>query len=152
MDAVDYLNEALKTLSSFASMTLPQQIMFLVVLGAITLILITRAVLAIAEFFKKEDIRREEAYRETLRIRAEQQAIVARLQREATQAFLDNIEAAYKQDFEYYRGKIAAGKYPDIWGKIPKELQEEVAGFVYKDDLKPEEKSARIILLIRSKK
>ena len=154
-DATDdwtvYLTNALKTLSNFSALALPQQIMFLVVLGSIALILLVLAILSIAKYFKNEDIRREAAYQESLRIKAEQDKNLARLQQETTQAFLDNIDAAYKQDYEYYRDKITQGKYAAIWGKIPPLLQEEIAAFVYKDDLKPEEKAAKIILIVRRK-
>jgi hypothetical protein len=155
MDSIDswqnYLTEALKILTNFSGLGLPQQIMFLVVLGAVTIILITMAILSITKYFKNEDLRREQAYQESLRIKAEQNKNLARLQQETTQAFMDNVDAAYKQDYEYYKDKITQGKYAAIWGKIPQNLQEEVASFVYKEDLKPEEKSAKIILIVRRK-
>ena len=118
---------------------------------AIVVGILAMAALMIAKYFWDENKRKENAYREAMKVREEQNKNLQRLQQETTQAFLANIDAAYKQDFEYYRDKIAQNKTADIWGKVPYELQEEVTRFVFRDDLKPEEKSARIILAVRRK-
>jgi sensor histidine kinase regulating citrate/malate metabolism len=146
-----YLENALKTLSNFAALGLPQQILFLVVLVSVVLILLTMAIITIATYFKQEGIRRAQAFAEAERIRTEREKNLERLQADLIKDAMENLDDAYQEDYIYYKDKISVGKYADIWGKIPQQFQEEIASFVYKDELKPEDRSARIILTVRKK-
>lgn len=105
----------------------------------------------IALYFYKENKRREEAYKEAIRVKQLQEKNIERMQLEVSQAIKQNMDVAYKQDFDYYKDCITQGKYLLVWGKIPAVFREKVLEFIYREDLSPEDKSARIIQVVRNK-
>lgn len=115
----------------------------------VALIVVCAAVLQIAAFFRGEAQRRAEAYAEAIRIRQQQLEITEKVQRDASQALKDNMDAAYQDDYRYYIKQLTAKNYPAIWGKIPLKAMDAVGKIVYSEDIAPEDRAARIILVLK---
>jgi hypothetical protein len=107
------------------------------------------AAFKIAKYFENEDKRRREAYEYDLKVRNQQAENTARMQRDATQALLDNMDLTYGQDYNYCLQKIREQKYPAVYAKFNTKFQEQIAAFLYDETLTPEQRAARVILVVR---
>lgn len=105
----------------------------------------------ISNYFEAKDKREREAYEEDLRIRNLQATNTARMQRDAAAALMDNMDLSYKQDYDYFIQMIKVGNYKAIYNKIAQKFHEPISTFIYNDATPAEERSARVILVIRQK-
>lgn len=121
------------------------------VLGAIFvgIVALAIALLLIAKYFMDRGVREREAYETDLRVRKLQAENLSRMQRDATIALISNMDLSYKQDYEYFVLKIRDGKYEAVYVKINPKFHEKLVTFLYDAALTPEERAARVILVIK---
>jgi hypothetical protein len=109
------------------------------------------ACLVIAKYFLDRNQREKEAYVEALRIKKIQEANLQRMQIDASQGLVENLDTAYQQDYDYHVKMIKAQTYKAVYAKIAPQFYDNVSTIIYREDLTPEQKAALIINLIRKK-
>lgn len=125
-------------------MTAPTWKAFIVIIGMIAM-----CIIYITKFFYNENKRREEAYQKHLEDTDTQNETTKKLQQDASSAFLENMETAWEQDYEYYKEKIEEKKYSAVLVKINPKHYEEIKSILYDETLTASERSSLIILKIK---
>lgn len=111
--------------------------------------LIAVCALTIARYFWKEDLRREEAFKKAEADRNKQSALLEQVQKDASAALRLNMDIVYKQDYDYFVKMIPLKKYPEVLLKIAPIYFDKIATFLYNETLTPEDRAARILLIIK---
>lgn len=107
------------------------------------------AVMLIARYFFERGKREKDAYLLDQKIRTEQTENLARMQKDASTGLINNMDINYKQDYEYFVKKIKEEKYDSVYVKIAPKFHTSLAEFIYNKELSAEERSARVIIIIR---
>lgn len=107
------------------------------------------ALLLIAKYFSDRGAREAAAYALNLQIQQTQAENLARMQQDSTTAFLSNMAITYQQDYQYFIQMINVGTYSGIYAKIAPQFQEQVSKFIYDSSITPENRAARVIMLIQ---
>ena len=71
------------------------------------------------------------------------------MQKDASIALIANMDTSYQQDYTYFIQKIKDSKFDAIYLKIAVKYHKDISQFVYDDKITPEQRSARIISLIK---
>ncbi|MGZ6369241.1 MAG: hypothetical protein ACXWPM_00770, partial [Bdellovibrionota bacterium] len=121
------------------------------VLGAIfvALVAVAIAIILIAQYFVALGQRERDSYNANLAAQQLQNANLSRMQIDATQALIDNMDIVYKQDFDYFAKQIAAKQYSSIYVKVAPEFHPQIANFLYDESLAAPVRAARVIGVIR---
>jgi len=106
-------------------------------------------VLMIAKYFWDRNKREEEAYKETIRIKKEQEENIWRVQRDSLASYIIGLDIAYQQDYNYYVQKIKDNKYAAVFMKVSDKFHDEIGNFLYSEKLTPEQKAGLIIKTVR---
>lgn len=117
-----------------------------VFVGLIALVI---AILLIAKYFLEKGAREKEAYLTDLKIRQTQEENLARMQKDATSAFLSNMDISYAQDYQYFIQMIKAEKYDAVYAKVASKFHEGIAQFIYDTSISAEDRAARVIMLVK---
>lgn len=113
------------------------------------IIALALALIIIAKYFMDRGQREKEAYLEDQRIRKIQAENTARMQKDAVEALISNMDVSYQQDYAYFTQMIKQQRYPFIYMKIAPQFKEEIATFLYDDTQPAEVRAARVIQVIR---
>jgi hypothetical protein len=121
------------------------------VLGAILIGFISLAIglLLIAAVMNSREKRERAAYEYDLTIRKIQAENLERIQRDASQALMQNMDSKYKEDYKIFTAAIAEKKYERVCVKCDSRFHETIANFLYDEKLSAEDRAARVILVIR---
>ena len=120
-------------------------------LGAIFvgLVVVAWAIFKISKYFEEKGKREREAYDEDQRVRKLQADNTARMQNDAVQALMDNMDLSYRQDYDYCVLKIKDKKYSAVYAKFNLQFKEQIATFLYDESLTPEFRAGRVIQVVR---
>lgn len=113
--------------------------------------IIAMCILSIAKYFWDRNAREKEAYEYSLKVRLEQEKNTARMQKDAAESLMLNMDIAYQQDYEFYIQKISEGDFKAVYPKTPVQFHEKIATFLYRDDLSSAVRAAMIIDVVRRK-
>jgi hypothetical protein len=105
----------------------------------------------ITKYLYDKNKRESDAYNEALRIKKIQETNLQKMQGDATQALIDNMDIAYEQDYEYYVKMIKSQTYKAVYAKVAVQFYDKIAEIIYREELTPEQRSAMIINIVRKK-
>jgi len=107
------------------------------------------AALLIAKYFFDRGAREAAAYALNLQIQQTQAENLARMQQDATTAFLSNMAITYQQDYQYFIQMIKGNTFEGIYAKIAPQFHTQIAQFIYDQTISPEERAARVIMIVK---
>lgn len=121
------------------------------ILGAIFvgIIALALALLIIAKYYADKGAREKEAYETDMKVRQIQAINLTRMQKDAASSLLDNMDLSYRQDYDYYVQKIGEGKFDAVYVKINPKFYTELSTFIYDQSIPPEQRAARVILIVK---
>jgi hypothetical protein len=121
------------------------------VLGAIfvALVAVAAGILLIARYYNSKGARETAAYEADQQARKIQTDNLARMQRDAVQAMVENLEESYRQDYEYLTQKIQAKDYAACYLKFSPMFREKIAAFLYDEALPAAQRAGQIILIVK---
>ena len=122
------------------------------VLGAIFVAVIglTLAVLLIAKYFVNKGAQETAAYQAQLQTQLTQNSNLAKMQVDAAQALINNMNTLYQQDYDYFVQMLGANNYVAIYAKLDVQFHTKIAGFIYDATIPATQKAASIIHLMQA--
>lgn len=119
--------------------------------GAIILGLICLGYTAwkLGNYLDERGKREREAYELDKKIREQQAANLARMQKDASQALITNMDITYKQDYDQFVRQFKEGNYKGPYQKYNVKFHDTISKFVYDESIPVEERAARVILTVK---